>query len=140
MSDGKGRIPARIHSTNRRTRTPLSNWRRKPRLLKHAGLQEFILFERSLILSKDTRSRDRASSSLPPVTRARRWAANSEVAFAAGFEKPTTPCKCCGSITGRWWTGRRRRGTFAPFIIVPFFLVLVSVSRLVQKSFSWQKE
>src|SRR4029077_13649031 len=30
---------------------------------------------------------------------------------AIGSEKPTTPCKCCGSITGGWWTGRRRRGT-----------------------------
>ena len=35
---------------------PLSNKRRKPRLLKHAGMQEFILFELSLILSKDARS------------------------------------------------------------------------------------
>jgi hypothetical protein len=35
---------------------PLSNKRRKPRLLKHAGMQEFILFEPSLILSKDARS------------------------------------------------------------------------------------
>src|SRR6516162_4221497 len=30
---------------------------------------------------------------------------------AIGSEKPTTPCKCCASITGKWWTGRRRRGT-----------------------------
>ena len=32
--------------------------------------------------------------------------------------KPTTPCKCCGGITGKWWTGRQRRGTgrFAPKI------------------------
>src|ERR1700757_3999821 len=35
---------------------PLSNKRRKPRLLKHAGLEEFILFERSLFLSKEARS------------------------------------------------------------------------------------
>ena len=26
---------------------PLSNWRRKPRLLKHAGMQEFFLFARA---------------------------------------------------------------------------------------------
>ena len=35
---------------------PLSNKRRKPRLLKHAGMHEFILFELSLLLSKDARS------------------------------------------------------------------------------------
>src|SRR6516162_7139374 len=26
---------------------------------------------------------------------------------AVGSEKPTTPCKCCTSITGRGWAGRR---------------------------------
>ena len=33
----------------------------------------------------------------------------------------TTPCKCCGSITGRPWTGRQRRGTgpSAPKIYSP---------------------
>ena len=47
----------------------------------------------------------------------------------------TTPCKCCVSITGRWWTGRRRRGTSAPFMIVPFSLVLLSVSRWCRRAF-----
>jgi hypothetical protein len=28
--------------------------------------------------------------------------------------KPTTPYRCCGSITGRWWIGRRWRST-GPF-------------------------
>src|SRR6516225_12249252 len=37
---------------------------------------------------------------------------------AIGSEKPTTPCKCCASITGRWWTrgGWRGTGTLAPKI------------------------
>jgi len=31
--------------------------------------------------------------------------------FHLSSSKSATPCKCCASITGRWWTGRPRRGT-----------------------------
>jgi hypothetical protein len=34
---------------------PLSNWRRTRRLIKRVGMQQFGLFEPSLILSKDAR-------------------------------------------------------------------------------------
>src|SRR5215475_12619626 len=43
---------------------PLSNKRPKPRLLGRASMQEFSLFERSLILSKDARSPGRGPTSL----------------------------------------------------------------------------
>jgi hypothetical protein len=88
---------------------PFSNKRRKPSLLRHAGLQEFMLFEPFLILSKDPDLRDRASTSLRRHGLIAGQTADSSV--AVGSEKPTTPCKCCTSITGRWWIWRRRRGT-----------------------------
>src|SRR6516165_12549994 len=87
---------------------PLSNKRRKSRLLRHAGAQEFIFFEPSLIRSKYARSSSGPCADLAPATPAHRQAASR---VAVGSERPTTPCKCYGSITGRWWTGRRRRGT-----------------------------
>ena len=39
---------------------------------------------------------------------------DAAVALNGPPPRPTTPCKCCASITGKWWTGRRRRGT-GPF-------------------------
>jgi hypothetical protein len=52
------------------TGMPLSNKRRKSRLLRHAGMREFILFEASLILPKDGRSPEPCTD-LAPATRAR---------------------------------------------------------------------
>ena len=66
-------------------------------------------FEPFLILSKDPDLRDRASTSLRRHGLIAGQTADSSV--AVGSEKPTTPCKCCTSITGRWWIWRRRRGT-----------------------------
>jgi len=53
-------------------------------------------------------SRDGASTSR---WRLRPLITGQPSSVAIGSEKPTTPCKCCASITGRWWTGGRRRGT-----------------------------
>jgi len=36
---------------------------------------------------------------------------DAAVALNGPPPRPTTPWLCSGSITGRWWTGRRRRGT-----------------------------
>ena len=69
----------------------LSNYRRKPILLKHAGMQEFILCEPSLILSKDVRSRDRA----PTSPRRHALIAGAASSVAVGSEKPTTLERCC---------------------------------------------
>jgi hypothetical protein len=66
---------------------PLSNKRRKPRLLRHAGMQEFFLFEPFLILPNDARSPGPCAD-FAPAKRVDRRAAGSG---AVGFEKPTTP-------------------------------------------------
>jgi hypothetical protein len=34
---------------------------------------------------------------------------DAAVALNGPAPRPTTPCRCYGSITGRWWTGRRRK-------------------------------
>ena len=95
---------------------PLSNQRRKPRLLEHAMMRGFVFFNPPRSSKKTPDLRDRAPD-LAPTIRAHRRIASS---VAIGSEKPTTPCKCCGSITGRWWTGRLLRGTgrFCPLTCI----------------------
>jgi hypothetical protein len=96
----------------------LSNKRRKPRQLRHVGMQEFILFEPPLSpLKKTSDLRDCAPTALRAM-RAHRRAASS---IAVGFERPTTPCRFCSSITAKWSIRKRRSrtGRSAPNIRSP---------------------